>query len=162
MHVTISIIRKGVFLRDFILLGMSGKRYPCIDSERSCSTATASILSQIGACVRACVRACACAFVRTHVRVFSPPSVEALRAWLLLRDVDLSQWGAGPCKSVEDLYNEVVLAVLACLYQHFSLSIYISLYKYRYPKGGDARHACVPVPTFLSLSLYIYTIDTLN
>jgi hypothetical protein len=103
------------------------KRYPCIDSERSCSTATASILSQIGACVRACVRACACAFVRTHVRVFSPPSVEALRAWLLLRDVDLSQWGAGPCKSVEDLYNEVVLAVLACLYQHIFLYISLSL-----------------------------------
>jgi hypothetical protein len=37
----------------------------------------------------------------------SPPSEEALRAWLLLRDVDLSLWGRGPCKSVRDLFHEV-------------------------------------------------------
>ena len=37
----------------------------------------------------------------------SPPSEEALRAWLLLRDVDVSEWGSGPYKSVRDLYHEV-------------------------------------------------------
>ncbi len=46
----------------------------------------------------------------------SPPSVEALRAWLLLRDVDLSLWGQGPCKSVRDLFREVRLLLAACLY----------------------------------------------
>jgi hypothetical protein len=40
-----------------------------------------------------------------------PPTVDALRAWLLFRDVDISAWGTGPCKSVEDLFHEVPPAV---------------------------------------------------
>ena len=44
-----------------------------------------------------------------------PPSVEALKAWLMFRDVDLSTWGSGARKSIVDLFDEVPHPSRPCL-----------------------------------------------
>jgi hypothetical protein len=36
-----------------------------------------------------------------------PPSVEALTAWLEIRDIDTSQWGVGEAKTVQEFFHEL-------------------------------------------------------
>lgn len=36
-----------------------------------------------------------------------PPSVEALTAWLEIRDIDTSKWGKGEAKTVQEFFHEL-------------------------------------------------------